>query len=175
MSDEANCTGCPLHSQDRRAFLRTGALAAVAITGLPGLLRALETGVLRVSDTKASAARGSTRSYPIPTADGVQIDHDNDVILVRWTGAMYAFDLSCPHQNTALRWDDTAKHFRCPKHHSEYQADGTYISGRATRSMDRFAISRDGSNVVVDVDTEFQQDKDAAGWSAAMLHLEANA
>ena len=33
-------------------------------------------------------------SYTIPAADGVQIDKDNEVILVRWQNAMYAFNLS---------------------------------------------------------------------------------
>lgn len=171
MTTQADCTGCPL--QDRRTFLRSGALAAVALAGLPGLMRALETGALRVGSVSAGSVDGTARAYPIPAADGVQIDHDADLILVRWAGAMYAFDLACPHQNTALRWDESAKHFRCPKHHSEYAADGTYISGRATRSMDRFAIRRDSTGIVIDTNTAFRADKDPAGWNAAVLKLEA--
>ena len=29
-------------------------------------------------------------------------------ILVRWSDQVYAFNLSCPHQNTALRWNSIA-------------------------------------------------------------------
>ena len=90
-------------------------------------------------------------SYAIPAADGAQIDKDNDVILVRWQDAVYAFTLSCPHQNTALKWDDREHTFQCPKHHSKFTVTGDYIadSGRATRNMDRLAIQRSGAAVMV--------------------------
>ena len=112
-------------------------------------------------------------SYPIPAADGAQIDKENQVILVRWAGALYAFNLSCPHQNTALRWDDADKAFQCPKHHSRFQADGDYVagSGRATRNMDRLAIVRDGAGVKVDVDKLYQEDTDNAEWTAAVVKV----
>jgi len=44
-----------------------------------------------------------------------------------------------------------------------------FISGRATRSMDRFALTKDGVNVVVDLDKLFRQDHDAADWAAAVV------
>jgi Rieske Fe-S protein len=79
--------------------------------------------------------------------------------------------LSCPHQNTALRWLDSDKRFQCSKHKSLYAVDGTFIEGRATRGMDRFAVRRDGNNVVVNLDKVFEEDQDAAGWKAAFLAL----
>jgi len=85
---------------------------------------------------------------------------------------MYAFNLSCPHQHTALRWDDADHRFQCPKHHSKYQPDGEFISGRATRNMDRFTIRRDaGNNIVVDVDAMLRSDQDLAAWTAATLKV----
>ncbi|NUQ21593.1 MAG: Rieske 2Fe-2S domain-containing protein [Gemmatimonadaceae bacterium] len=48
------------------------------------------------------------------------IDRDSEVILTRWQGLVYAFNLSCPHRHTALRWNDDAHRFQCPKHHSQY-------------------------------------------------------
>jgi Rieske Fe-S protein len=101
----------------------------------------------------------------------VQIDRDNQVILVRWQGAIYAFNLSCPHQNTALRWNQGDSQFQCPKHHSKYTPDGTFLSGRATRSMDRFTITRSGDEIVVDVDAMHKQDADPTGWAASVLTL----
>ena len=94
---------------------------------------------------------------------------DNEVILVRWQDAVYAFTLSCPHQNTALKWDDREHTFQCPKHHSKFTASGDYIadSGRATRNMDRLAIQREGAAaVIVDVDKVFQEDTDGPQWAA---------
>jgi Rieske Fe-S protein len=121
--------------------------------------------------TSPSRVRGARRSYAIPTTDGAQIDGDNDVILVRWHDALYAFGLSCPHQNTALKWDDHG--FHCPKHHSQFTVDGAYIlgSGRATRNMDRYAITRDGAGVSVDLDKLYAQDADGAAWATAVVSL----
>jgi Rieske Fe-S protein len=109
--------------------------------------------------------------YPIPAEDGAQIDKDNQVILVRWQNMAYAFNLSCPHQNTALRWDDPDHRFQCPKHHSKYQPDGVFIEGRATRGMDRLAITKEGTDLVVDVDKMFKEDEDGAAWTAAVVPL----
>lgn len=161
-------------STDRRRFLRdsfvsmAGALIAVGVSRQAAFAMPLEF-------IEARTRSGSMRSYGVPAADGAQIDHDNDVILVRWQNAIYAFDLSCPHQNTALRWDDRDHGFQCPKHHSRFQADGTYVpgSGRATRNMDRFAIQLQGGNVAVDLDSLYQQDTDPAKWAAAVVHLDA--
>jgi Rieske Fe-S protein len=101
----------------------------------------------------------------------VQIDRDNQVILVRWQNTVYAFNLSCPHQNTALRWDEADARFQCPKHHSKYQPDGTFISGRATRNMDRLSVRRDADTIVVDVDAMYKSNEDQAAWAAAIVRL----
>ena len=100
------------------------------------------------------------------------VGRDNDVILVRYRNEAFAFNLSCPHQNTALRWNESVMRFQCPRHHSQYQPDGEFITGRATRNMDRLAIRRDAANnIVVDVDTLYRSDDDAAEWSAAVVKL----
>ena len=156
----------------RRRFLRdsflsvAGALVAVGMTKSAAFAMPLEF-------TKAIDARGTTRSYSLPTVDGAQIDKDNDVILVRWQNALYAFNLSCPHQNTALRWDDADHGFQCPKHHSRFRPDGEYVagSGRATRNMDRFAISMQGGAIAVDLDKLYQEDTDGPQWAAALVHV----
>lgn len=167
MHTDTDCQGCPLTG--RRDFLRD-ALAAVAgvaaALAIPSTADALPWGI-----TSPSARTGAARTYPIPAADGVQIDTDEEVILVRWKNAVYAFALSCPHQNTALRWQAAESRFQCPKHKSKYQPDGTFISGRATRSMDRFAIRRDGGSVHVNLDALYQQDEQSAEWTAAVVRL----
>jgi hypothetical protein len=37
--------------------------------------------------------------------------------------------------------------------------------------MDRLAISRQGTNVVVDADRMYQEDENEAEWKAAFVHL----
>ena len=55
------------------------------------------------------------------------------------------------------------------KHNSRYTPDGTFIDGRATRNMDRLTLTREGSNVVVDLSRMIKSDEKPAEWAAAML------
>lgn len=165
----ADCERCGIEP-DRRAFLgRAAAAAAAALAGLG--LSSREAAALPIRLVAGIRLAGKGVRYPIPAADWVSIDREHEVIVVRSQGAMYAFALSCPHQNTALRWLDDEKMFQCPKHKSRYQPDGTFISGRATRNMDRLPISRDGDAVMVDVDHAYESDQDGAGWGAAVVKL----
>jgi nitrite reductase/ring-hydroxylating ferredoxin subunit len=109
--------------------------------------------------------------YPIPATDGASIDQQRQVILVREGGAVYAFALSCPHENTALRWKAREHRFQCPRHESKYQPNGTFLSGRATRNMDRFPVHRVGSTVAVDLTRVFHSDQHRAEWDAAVVTL----
>ena len=148
-----DCGGCEL-ANGRRSFLKQlMGLSVMYILPIPGL------------------SREDTVSYPVPAADGAFIDTKNDVILMRWEQSVYAFSLACPHQNTALRWKPELGRFQCPKHHSRYEPDGSFISGRATRGMDRFKVTRVEGSVVVDLGTLYSQKDDHAGWRAALIRL----
>jgi Rieske Fe-S protein len=142
-----DCGDCPL--MDRRSFLAAATLLLPAISGV------------RISREE--------KSYPIPAADGAQIDRDQDVIVSRWQGKIFAFNLACPHQNTAIRWDGGKSRFQCPKHKSIYTPEGVFVEGRATRGLDRFAVRRDGNSIVVNLDSLFEQDKDADKWAKAFV------
>ena len=65
-------------------------------------------------------------------------------------------------------WEAKDGQFECPKHHSKYRPDGTFIEGRATRGLDRFSVRMDGNNVIVNLDKLFEEKKDA-GWDAAYV------
>jgi len=147
------CSFCEL-SGTRRDFLRFSVAAAFTIHSLSGI-----------------RSGPDSVTYPVPAQDGAHIDRDNEVILVRWQGAIYAFTLSCPHQHTALRWIENDSRFQCPRHKSRYQPDGTFISGRATRGMDRFSLQHVGDTIVVDLKTLHKQDKDLGGWTAAVVRI----
>jgi len=154
----------------RRDFLldalRASAAAMAAIGLAPAGAHAMP---LRWISALASALE--EKSYPIPAADGVQIDKENEVILSRVGKQVYAFVLACPHQNTALRWDGDANRFQCPKHKSRYRPDGSFIEGRATRSMDRYAVKLTGSQIVVDIDKILQEDLEKPAWQQAVVTL----
>lgn len=178
-SDDGSCADCepmcacaPKIDHSRRQFLRdafAGVVSALACVGM----HPAQAGAMPLEFTTGTRDRRAVVSFPIPSADGAQIDKTNGVILVRWQGAVYAFDLSCPHQNTALRWNDRDHAFICPKHHSQFQPDGEYIadSGRATRNMDRFAVAKEGSEIRVDLDKLYREDTDSAQWIAALVKV----
>jgi len=165
------CAGCEL-SSSRRQFLRDSLLSVAGALIAVGASRA-SAFAMPLEFTEGARRGKDAVSYPIPAADGATIDKKNEVILVRWQGSVYAFNLSCPHQNTALRWEDSDHQFQCPKHHSRFQPNGDYVadSGRATRNMDRFAIVRAGNNVNVDLDKLYQDDTDGPSWDAAVVKV----
>ncbi len=152
---------------DRRDFLQTLSCFAGTLAALGISRDALAAPVTLVDGIQS----GNDRVYAIPAADGVTVDRGAQVILVRAGGRVYAFALSCPHQNAAVKWVPQHNQFECTKHDSHYTADGTHVSGRATRNMDRMPIRRDGNSVHVDVAHVFESDKDAAGWAAAVVTI----
>jgi nitrite reductase/ring-hydroxylating ferredoxin subunit len=162
------CRGCALLA--RRDFLRDASVAVVSVlVALGAAPRSAAATPIRF----VSALGGSheDKAYPIPAADGTQIDKSNDVMITRWQGKVYAFSFACPHQNTALKWSDKDHQFECPKHHSRFEPDGVYIkdSGRATRGLDRFAVRKEGSNILVNLDKLLQEDDNEAEWKTAFV------
>ncbi|HEX4684519.1 MAG TPA: Rieske (2Fe-2S) protein [Gemmatimonadaceae bacterium] len=157
---------------NRREFLKQSVLTVAGALMAAGCSRATAAG-MPIGFASGRLVGDNTLTFAIPAADGAQIDKENEVILVRWENSIYAFDLSCPHQNTALKWDGGRSEFECPKHHSEFRPSGEYVpgSGRATRDMDRFAISREATGVRVDLDKLYRQDQNAAQWAAAVVKL----
>lgn len=150
----------------RREFFRLGMTAAACLV----LPRALAAAPVRRIRARTQAGSGAVR-YPIPSVDGVHVDRDNEVILVRHDGMLAAFALSCPHQRSLLRWREKDGIFRCTKHHSEYSAMGKYLKGRATRNMDRLAIQVDGNDVLVDPGTAYHSDDEPQAWATAEVPL----
>jgi Rieske Fe-S protein len=145
----------------RRGFLSTGSTTVALLVA--GLVR---------SASGEWLPGTQERSYPIPAADGVTVDRDAQVILVREQQHVFAFNLSCPHQNAAVRWNAAGLRFQCSKHDSKYMPNGTYTSGRATRNMDRFPIRRAGGNVIVDTSGIIRSDQNPGGWAAAVVTVE---
>jgi Rieske Fe-S protein len=149
----------------RREFIQTIGCFAAALAALGVSPDALGAPVAIIDSDQP----GAEKTYPIPAADGVSVDRAAQVILVRANGHIFAFALSCPHQNAAVKWVPQHNQFQCTKHDSHYTADGTHVSGRATRNLDRMPIRKEGTLVLVDTEHVFESDKDAAGWNAATV------
>jgi nitrite reductase/ring-hydroxylating ferredoxin subunit len=161
-----SCGTCDGGLPSRRRFLGVAAGGLVGILGLLGLsedVRALP--VLTTSPAPARAA--DQKRYPIPSSDSVNVDHAESLIVVRLQNHVYVFNLACPHQQAAVKWLPADHRFQCTKHDSKYTPQGVYMSGHATRNLDRFPIRIDGNQIVVDLDHMIQSDKDPSGWAAA--------
>ena len=124
-----------------------------------------------IIEITAEAAPGTERAYPLPSTDGVGIDQNNDIILVRFENRFNAFCLACPHENTALHWRPQDNQFQCPQHKAKYHPDGTWMAGRPTRNMDRFALRLEGQKVIVDTSKLYRSDQQRAEWDSAVLVL----
>ena len=149
----------------RREFIQTLGCFAGALAAL-GISRDALAAPVAIIDT---AQAGTDKAYPIPAMDGVSVDRTAQVIIVRSNGHVFAFNLSCPHQNAAVKWVPQHNQFECTKHDSHYSSDGTHVSGRATRNMDRFPVRKEGNMIHVDTAQVFASDKDAAGWTGAAV------
>ncbi len=99
------------------------------------------------------------------------IDRDEQVILVRVRGQVMAFNQSCPHENSALRWRTDLNRFYCGKHESHDSLSGVFITGGATRNMDRLGITRTGNEVVVDLTRMYKSDVNPGEWVAAVVKV----
>jgi Rieske Fe-S protein len=172
MHDDEQTHGCArcASRDDRREFLRQAAfLVAGALAGAAGV--ASDAHALPVTAGQPIEASGNELTYPIPAADGATVDRDNGVIVVRFQGKAFAFNLSCPHENAAVRWKAAVARFECSRHDSRYLPDGVYTSGRATRNMDRFPVKLSGNTLVVDISSLIPSDTQKAQWEAAAVAL----
>jgi Rieske Fe-S protein len=161
------CAGCSEATSRRRAL---GQMSAAMLAAMAGVELWPETAAAVPVIEAAGAQTGpSEHSYPLPAADGVTIDRDAQLIVVRFQLRIYVFNLACPHENTALRWKERDGHFQCPRHESQYQPDGTFISGRATRNMDRFGVTRIGDTIRVDLNRFLRSDQQPQDWAAAAV------
>lgn len=152
---------------ERREFLRAGGcfMLSLATLCLPSSLIGLP-----IAEIMGAGAANEKR-YTLPASDSVNIDRQSQVILIRFQNSVCAFALACPHEHAAVKWLPKDHRFQCSKHDSQYQPNGTYTAGRATRNLDRFAVRREDAFVVVDLQHWFESDKNPSGWASALINL----
>jgi cytochrome b6-f complex iron-sulfur subunit len=159
----------------RRDFLRRSLLGSLAVFGAqfgaasiaflwpnlkggfgsklrPGKLADI---VSEIESTKQPFYFGQGRFY-IVKYDGSGVDREFDVdyaadgALVEGVLALYQ---RCVHLGCRVPFCDTSKWFECPCHGSKYNQVGEYKLGPAPRGMDRFPITLEGEELVVDTST----------------------
>ncbi len=161
-------SGSCFFTVDRRAFLRATALGVLGALAGEAALPTLASAV----GTAAPTATGKLElRYALPPADGVAVDEANEVILVRWRERAYAFSTKCPHRGARLEWRPAESRVFCPKHKARFRYDGAHDSGRRSRDLDRYDIRREGTSLVIRLDTIRRADTDPTGWAAATVMI----
>jgi cytochrome b6-f complex iron-sulfur subunit len=103
-----------------------------------------KTYVIHLSSKTQLLLNGSTLSDQL---DAETITKDSDGSY--WI-ALYQ---RCVHLGCTVPFRDDCDSFKCPCHGSHYNVDGEYLDGPAPRSLDRFALSLSGSDVIVNTGT----------------------
>lgn len=71
-------------------------------------------------------------------------------------GRLFALSQKCPHLGCRVPFCESSGRFECPCHGSKYDLAGEWIQGPAPRGLDRYKLSLDGANLVVDTSTLLQ-------------------
>ena len=95
----------------------------------------------------------------------LQATLDNEYVVKDSTDGSYWIALyqKCVHLGCTVPFRDSCDSFKCPCHGSHYNVDGEYLDGPAPRSLDRFHLSFDSGNVVVntgDLNNTVEQPED---------------
>ena len=170
-ADSEACGDCVI-AQSRRAFLRDTGLATAAALAAIALTRPTVAFAESVREMTAPPSALPERSYPIPADDSVSVDVANGVILARWENRLYAFSLKCPHKGARLEWRAGEQRIFCPKHKARFGVEGSHLSGRGSRDLDRYALRREGGGVVVDLGRAYREDNDPVEWADAVVALD---
>jgi cytochrome b6-f complex iron-sulfur subunit len=103
-----------------------------------------KTYVIHLDKATQFSLQGTTLADQL-TAESIVKDSDGSY----WIGLYQR----CVHLGCTVPFRDDCISFKCPCHGSHYNVTGEYLDGPAPRSLDRFALSFNGENVVIDTGT----------------------
>lgn len=103
----------------------------------------------QIQETGQPAYNGTGRFYLVPYAGTASGDVDYSKEGVTAEGVMPLYQ-RCVHLGCRVPFCNSSKWFECPCHGSKYNEAGEYQLGPAPRGMDRFKITIENGNVLVD-------------------------
>ena len=138
-----------MDDKTRREFLRNGWKLGGALLdrrrGLHRLRGAAAAGVAARAAPRSPSAR--PRATPTDTSTYVSAGR---LFVVNANDYVFALSQKCPHLGCQVPFCESSGRFECPCHGSIYDLGGEWIAGPAPRGMDRYEVTLDGDNVVVD-------------------------
>jgi len=121
---------------DRRGFIRRASVSAATVV---------------VGATFAGCGYASTQVesdvFTIPREDVPRVDGEpfrsntGKFFLVHNNDGLLALSWACTHLGCTTIWSSAARQFQCPCHGSDFEFDGSRISGPASRPLDLFTIT----------------------------------
>jgi cytochrome b6-f complex iron-sulfur subunit len=106
--------------------------------------QAAKTYVIHLDKATQFSLQGTTLADQL-TSESIVKDTDGSY----WIGLYQR----CVHLGCTVPFRDDCISFKCPCHGSHYNVTGEYLDGPAPRSLDRFALSFNGEDVVIDTGT----------------------
>ena len=74
----------------------------------------------------------------------------SSVIIARISATEFsALSKTCTHEGTAVEYQSANSRFHCPNHGSNFSLSGLVINGPATRSLQQFNVTLDGTQLRV--------------------------
>ena len=132
----------------RREFLRLGWKLGGSMLGIAAGWTVFES--LRPLAGSATGVklklRGAT-SYPSESATYVA---EGRLWITNTGTQLFALSQKCPHLGCRVPFCESSGHFECPCHGSKFDIGGEWIEGPAPRGLDKYTLSTDGDNLVVD-------------------------
>src|SRR5207342_933023 len=74
--------------------------------------------------------------------------------VTQYQGGLRALYQKCPHLGCRVPYCDSSGRFECPCHGSVFDLAGEWITGPSPHGMNRYDLTLDGRNVVVDTGKE---------------------
>ncbi|MDQ7028919.1 MAG: Rieske 2Fe-2S domain-containing protein [Ardenticatenia bacterium] len=78
--------------------------------------------------------------FPEPDGDPIPLNEGKFWLVRTEENQILAVYRVCTHLGCLFNWQPSEHRFICPCHGSQFELDGTYITGPAPRSADRFVI-----------------------------------
>ncbi len=140
----------------RRRALAVFVNSAVALIG-GGLSTLLGAFALRPPSSgqsrwiRAGALNDLTPNAPVQRVlalsrqEGWYRERARESVFLVWDGdkTVHALSATCTHLGCQVRWDATAKKFRCPCHGGVFDAEGNVVEGPPPRPLDRIEVRVD--------------------------------
>lgn len=136
-----------LAAKSRRSFLKIlplGVVAGVFVSIGGAAFRFLRPRLSVASDRWLDVASVAELSGPSPVSKKIVAEHiagwavtteEHNVFVLPAQGNQ-VLSAICPHEGCEVAWEQNTNRFSCPCHESYFAADGSRISGPATRGLD---------------------------------------